>query len=73
MSRVAGHTLPLKGRVQLGGRLIGNGNGEGRAVCSCGEESPLMPSTRMRKMWHRVHKREVLARTTGSHPSAGDR
>lgn len=56
---LVGHTLPLEGRVQLGGRLIGNGGGEGRAVCSCGAYSPLLPSTTQRRAWHRGHKDEI--------------
>lgn len=58
-TRLAGHSLPLEGRVQLGGRLIGNGSGEGRAACSCGTESPLLPSTRARRKWHHDHKNDI--------------
>ena len=58
-TRLAGHSLPLEGRVQMGGRLLGNGNGTGRARCSCGEESPLLPSTRARRAWHRDHKNDI--------------
>jgi hypothetical protein len=71
-NRLAGHTLPCEGRVQLGGHIIGDGSGEGRACCSCGRESPLLPSTRARKQWHRDHKNDVrselgLARMDAGH------
>ena len=58
-NRLPGHTLPCEGRVQLGGRLIGDGSGEGRAACSCGQESPLLPNTRTRQQWHRDHKDDL--------------
>lgn len=58
-NRLPGHTLPCEGRVQLGGLLIGDGNGEGRAVCSCGQESELLPSTSARQKWHKDHKNDV--------------
>lgn len=58
-TRLAGHALPREGRVQLGGVIIGDGSGEGRAVCSCGAESPLLPSTRARRKWHRDHKNDI--------------
>jgi len=61
-NRLSGHTLPLEGRVQLAGRLIGDGNGEGRAVCSCTDYSPLLPSTRARQQWHREHKDQIRSR-----------
>ena len=38
-------------------------NGEGRALCECGEMSPVLESARVRKRWHRdVHKPEVRMR-----------
>jgi hypothetical protein len=58
-SRLSGHSLPREGRVHLGSTIIGDGNGQGRTRCSCGEESPMLPSTRMRRAWHRLHKDEV--------------
>lgn len=58
-TRLPGHSLPLKGRVQLAGRLIGDGNGEGSAACSCGAYSPLLPSSRARRKWHRDHKNDI--------------
>lgn len=58
-NRLPGHTLPCEGRVQLGGHIIGDGSGEGRARCSCGKDSPLLPSTRARKQWHRDHKNDI--------------
>lgn len=60
-NRLAGHTLPCEGRVQLGGHIIGDGSGEGRAVCSCGTESALLPSTRARREWHVDHKNDIRA------------
>jgi hypothetical protein len=58
-NRLAGHSLPCEGRVQLGGHIIGDGSGEGRAVCECGTESELLPSTRARQQWHRAHKNDI--------------
>ncbi len=34
-------------------------SGVGRAVCRCGEMSPILPSGNARKAWHREHKRQV--------------
>lgn len=31
----------------------------GFAVCSCGEQSPVLPSTGRRKQWHRDHKAAI--------------
>jgi hypothetical protein len=32
---------------------------EGRGECSCGELSPVLPSTAQRKQWHRDHKHDL--------------
>lgn len=37
----------------------GGVGGEGRAVCSCGELSPVLPSSVQRRAWHRRHKDEA--------------
>ncbi len=58
-NRLAGHTLPFKGRVHLGTTIIGDGNGQGRTKCSCGDDSPMLPSTAARKKWHRDHKNDI--------------
>lgn len=34
--------------------------GEGRASCSCGAMSRILPSAYQRKKWHRAHKAEVV-------------
>ena len=36
-------------------------SGEGRAKCSCGELSEVLPSGSRRQQWHREHKAEVVA------------
>lgn len=33
----------------------------GRALCECGAESPVLPSTAARKRWHREHKDAIRA------------
>jgi hypothetical protein len=56
-SRLAGHTLPHEGR--LTSDYHAPGNGPGVATCSCGEQSPVLPSTNARKAWHREHKQQT--------------
>jgi hypothetical protein len=61
-NRLAGHTLPNEGRVfgyQLGCMV-------GSARCSCGEESPSLPSANARKKWHREHKDKIRAAEEGT-------
>ncbi len=61
-ARLSGHVLPYDGRLQVAGRLAdGDANASGRTVCSCGEESPLLPSTNARRQWHRDHKDRIRA------------
>jgi hypothetical protein len=45
------------------GVIIGyNGiSGVGRAYCRCGVLSPVLPSARQRRIWHRAHKARVQA------------
>lgn len=38
------------------------GEAEGRAVCSCGDCSEVLPSTAARRRWHEEHKAEVRVR-----------
>lgn len=63
-NRLVGHGLRMEGRVQLAGRLIGDGNGEGRGSCTCGVDSPLLPSTAARKRWHREHKDAIRGKAS---------
>lgn len=55
--RVKGHTLKWEGYLRVYG---GFRNGEGKAHCSCGWESEVLPSTAARKRAHRRHKFELL-------------
>lgn len=66
--RVPGHTLAHEGAphiVDETGRVVrvrapwGGVGGYGRALCSCGQMSPLFDSAHKRKKWHRDHKEEV--------------
>lgn len=52
-----GHVLPREGKL-YDPYSFGR-NGEGNTKCSCGVESPVLPSTRARQQWHRDHKDEV--------------
>lgn len=67
MTRLAGHELRYEGAPFNGQRKrIGAGwstSGEGRALCSCGALSPVLPSANQRKVWHRQHKGLVGARS----------
>lgn len=62
--RVTGHALVSEGAPHdiNGCRLGWQGTfGRGRAKCSCGALSDVLPSGYQRKRWHREHKAEVLA------------
>ncbi len=52
-----GHKLPQEGRIWDGPVRLG----DGRATCSCGQESPVLHSDLGRKRWHQEHKSRVLA------------
>jgi hypothetical protein len=63
------HTLRFEGaphddkgfRITIGRFPYGVG-GEGRAKCSCGALSEVLPSANRRRSWHRsVHKAEIRA------------
>ncbi len=66
-TRLSGHTLPNEGRIYEGGIYRAD---VGATRCSCGEESPVLPSDNARRVWPRdVHKaglagREALTDTT---------
>ena len=51
------HSLTSEGAAHnaVGERLY-QGAREGRALCSCGELSPDLPSTAARRRWHLEHK-----------------
>jgi hypothetical protein len=55
-TRIAGHTLPDEGRLNGDNGLMSRCNGAGSIQCSCGQPSPVLPSTAARKRWHRDHK-----------------
>ena len=57
---VKGHTLLNNGRI------LGEvpGEVEGFSSCSCGLKSPVFPSNRKRRIWHRKHKEDILANKT---------
>lgn len=63
VSLIPGHTLRFEGWAydQHGEPFSGrNSPAEGRAKCSCGALSEVLPSTAARKRWHKeVHKPEV--------------
>lgn len=58
-ARLAGHGLVAEGRVWVVGSGRAPQNGEGRGVCGCGAESPMLGSTRQRRQWHREHKADI--------------
>lgn len=62
-NRLAGHELRYEGRVFDAAVGLVNSlvNGRGATRCSCGEWSPVLPSTAARKRWHREHKDAVRA------------
>lgn len=64
---IAGHTLVGKGEAHDYDRATGKvfslrtQNGEGRALCSCGVFSPVLPGRDKRVKWMReIHKPEVI-------------
>ena len=61
--RIAGHTLLGDGRPYewfLGRNEMYHADGPvGRAQCSCGEASELLPTTVARRRWHDQHKAEL--------------
>lgn len=69
-TRLAGHELAHEGAPHddRGARLYRNqivstprGGKPGRAKCSCGDVSHVLPSTTARRAWHREHKATVRA------------
>jgi hypothetical protein len=52
------------GETELGDRMEGSRYSDGHAHCSCGAESPHLPSGGRRKQWHKDHKRQIAAATT---------
>lgn len=59
---VSGHALSFEGAAFDDDRrrvLWNTTAGEGHAICTCGEMSPVFPSAAKRKAWHRDHKDEV--------------
>jgi hypothetical protein len=51
-NRLAGHILPNEGRLNAGRTA------EGRAQCSCGATSEVLPSASARRRWHREEHKE---------------
>jgi hypothetical protein len=64
-NRLAGHALPYEGRIADRLAYWGSRGGEGATRCSCGEESPVLPSTSARQRWHREHKDAIRAKAGG--------
>lgn len=60
-SRVSGHELQREGQPIEAPLYTRGTGGKGRAKCSCGAKSPVLPSANKRKEWHRQHKADVLA------------
>lgn len=63
-NRLAGHELPYEGRAFSPQRNYWVAVGPAR--CSCGEESPELPSDNARRRWHREHKDKIRAEMTGA-------
>jgi len=65
MNRLRGHGLQREGAPHdvLGNLVVKGGyvarGGDGRALCSCGSVSGVLPSSYARRAWHRQHKEEV--------------
>ena len=57
-TQIPGHGLAGEGAAHddQGRRINGHTGGTGRAKCSCGEMSDVLPSGYKRKAWHREHK-----------------
>lgn len=64
-NRLAGHTLKHEGKVYGYNRPVKHG----RALCSCGADSPALDSDAARKRWHREHKANVRAAMDQGWPS----
>jgi hypothetical protein len=71
--RVEGHVLVKRGWGHhlnyFTGQPVANDKpgGEGRALCTCGAFSPILPSQYKRNIWMRNdHKPEVIERMEGS-------
>lgn len=67
-NRLSGHTLRNEGAAQMRRTIhidtivyMPTWTRRGFAVCSCGEESPVLPSNGRRKQWHRDHKEAIRA------------
>lgn len=56
-TRLSGHGLLYEGRTR--GWYRSETMGPGPAICSCGAESPPLPTTAERKRWHAQHKDAV--------------
>lgn len=56
-NRLAGHTLPNEGAIRDGIYIVTVGS----TRCSCGIESPVLPSDNARRKWHRDHKDTIRA------------
>lgn len=57
IDRLPGHSLHAEGRAYEQGyrRAVG------KAHCSCGAWSPVLPNDSSRKQWHRDHKAAIRA------------
>jgi hypothetical protein len=65
-NRLVGHELPDEGRIRDPFGPWGLSNGKGATRCSCGQGSPLLPSTAARRRWHRKHKDAIRAQRAGT-------
>ena len=78
-TRLPGHGLQYEGRACIpdgeGGFILAStkSNYAGRALCSCGEQSDILPSDAARKRWHRAHKEAVHAGQVTASPAAPDK
>lgn len=66
---VEGHSIPYSGHY-FNPRTSQEENGPGSTRCSCGVESPILPSTYARREWGIQHKKEILS-TGGAVESPG--
>ena len=57
-NRVPGHELADVDADVPGGDRFGRPRA-GRALCACGELSPVLPSRTQRLEWHRIHKDQI--------------
>lgn len=65
---VPGHHLPFEGKTKAQW-MYRSGVASGSTKCSCGVESPVLPTIAARQRWHREHKLDVLA-TAGASPGS---